>query len=190
MFSKALKFPTIILTLALGVSVLTTGCSNRGTSHQSLSTTNTQPSPTLPIARVPKSRSGKVLVRFKEFEFGKDWSADFEITNETNAPISYIGDTKYRFAYCTLGAKRESENIAIALREFCTLGNFASLQTLDAGQSVVLAAQRNEVRNLLYKNDSRSTVTAQIGFEVFVGNDSHRDMVWSDPVTFPSQDPR
>jgi hypothetical protein len=190
MFFKALKFPTIILTLALGVSVLTTGCSKRGTSHPSLSTTNTQPSSTLPIARVSTSRSGKVLVRFKEFEFGKDWSADFEITNETNAPISYIGDKTYRFAYCTLGAKLEKQNIAFTIRDFCTLGNFVSLQTLEPGQSMVLAAQKNEVHDLLYKNDLSSTVTAQIGFEIFVGNDRHRETVWSEQITFPNQEPR
>lgn len=134
-------------------------------------------------------RSGKVLVRFKGFEFGKDWSADFEITNSSNEPVFYVGSKdKYRFAYCTLAAKRENENIAFTIRDFCTLGNLVSLQTLDPGQSIVLAAPKYEIRDLLYKNDAASTVTAQIGFEVFGGNDRHRDMVWSEQITFPNQD--
>jgi len=135
-------------------------------------------------------RSGQVLIRFKEFEFGKDWAADFEITNDTNGPISYVGDKTYRFAYCTLAAKLENENIAFTIRDFCTLGNLVLLQTLEPGQSVVLAAEKNEIHNLLYKNDLSSPVTAQIGFEVFVGNDRHREMLWSEQITFPNQEPR
>ena len=168
----------VVLPLSLGVLVLSSGCAMRRTS-------SSQPVPT---TNVSTERSGKVLVRFKEFEFGKDWSADFEITNSSNEPVSYVGKDKYRFAYCTLAAKRQNENIAFTIREFCTLGNLVSLQTLDPGQSTVLAAEKYEIRDLLYKNDLSSTVTAEIGFEVFVGNDRHRDMVWSEPITFPNQD--
>src|SRR5580765_1393863 len=176
---------TLILALTFGILVLLAGCaSQRTSSSQSVAATNTGGS-TLPATTMPASGSGKVLIRFKEFEFGKDWAADFEITNDTNGPISYIGDKTYRFAYCTLGAKLEKRNIAFTIRDFCNLGNFVSLQTLEPGQSMVLAAQKKEVHDLLYKNDLSSTVTAQIGFEIFVGNDRHRETVWSEQITFP-----
>lgn len=176
MVSQALKLAVALFLLT--VSVLLAGCTARtAPSPQSAATTN-----------IVTPRSGKVLIRFKQFEFGKDWAADFEITNDTNGPISYVGNKTNSDAYCTLAAKLENQNIAFTIRDFCTLGNLVSLQTLDSGQSMVLAAQKNEIQNLLYKNDLSSTVTAQIGFEVFVGNDRHREMVWSEQITFPNQD--
>ena len=89
-----------------------------------------------------------------------------------------------------MAAKLEKQDIAFTIRDFCTLGNLVSLQTLEPGQSIVLAAQKNEIQTLLYKNDLSSTVTAQIGFEVFVGTDRHREMVWTEQITFPNQEPR
>jgi len=133
-----------------------------------------------------------VLVRFKEFEFGKDWAADFEITNDTAQPLIYVGHTnKDRFTYCTLAAKRQDnfENVGFKVRDACVLGTLVSLQTLQPGQSVVLAARKNEIQDLLRVTDT-SSVATQIGFEVFVGDDRHRDVVWSEPITFPNGDPR
>jgi hypothetical protein len=134
-----------------------------------------------------------VLVRFKEFEFGKEWSADFEIINDTTGPVLYVGhDSKDRFTYCTLAAKRQEVNTeipAVTVREPCVMGMLTSLQRLEPGQYAVLAAGENEIRDLLHNNMS-FPLTAQIGFEVFVGNDRHRDIVWSDQVTFPNQEPR
>ena len=176
--SQTFRFAVVLFLMTL--LVLLAGCTARKAS--SPATTNVAASP-----------SGKVLIHFKEFEFGKDWSADFEVTNDTNEPISYVGDKTYRFAYCTLAAKRTDhpfENAAFTLRNFCTLGNRVSLQTLAPGQSIVLAAEKAEIRDLLYKNDASATVAAQIGFEVFVGNDRHRDMVWTEQISFPNEDPR
>jgi len=143
---------------------------------------------------VSTERSGKVLVRFKEFEFGKDWAADFEIINDTTGPVLYVGhNNKDRFTYCTLAARRQDSNTempAVTVRDLCILGTLVSLQTLEPGQSAVLAARKNEIRDLLRVNDTTSPVTAQIGFEVFVGNDRRRDIVWSEQITFPNQEPR
>ncbi len=194
MLSKGLRFPIIILTLTLGVSVLTTGCGNRGTSsHQSVLTTNTEGSSTLPTANASTTRSGNVLIRFKEFEFRKDWAADFEIINDTTTPVYFVGDNTDGSRYCTLAARRQdndSEIPAVIVRNFCVLGNRVALQTLQPGQSAVLAANKNEIRDLLHIKDLSSTVAAEIGFEVFVASDRHRHIVWSDQVTFPNQDPR
>src|SRR5256885_10134680 len=177
MLSQARRLSAMLF---LTVSILSVGCVARKAASPQIATTT----------QMVTAQSGKVLVRFKAFEFGKDWAADFEITNDTNGPISYVGDKTYRFAYCTLAAKLENKNIAFTIRDFCTLENLVSLQTLEPGQSIVLAAEKNEIHNLRYKNELSSTVTAQIGFEVFVGNDRHREMVWTEQITFPNQEPR
>jgi hypothetical protein len=134
-----------------------------------------------------------VLIRFKEFEFGKDWAAAFEIINDTTGPVLYVGhNNKDRFTYCTLAAKRQDSNgevSAVTVREICGLGTLVTLQTLQPGQSMVLAARKNEIRDLLHVTDA-STVAAQIGFEVFVGDDRRREIVWSEQITFPNGNPR
>jgi hypothetical protein len=131
-------------------------------------------------------------MHFKEFEFGKDWAADFEITNDTTQAPVYVGHSnKDRFTYCTLAAKRQDkyENIGFSVRDACVFGPLVSLQTLEPGQSVTLAARKNEVRDLLHITDA-SPVAAQIGFEVFVGDDRHREIAWSEQIAFPNGDPR
>jgi len=137
-------------------------------------------------------RSGNVLINFKEFEFGKDWAADFEIINDTKGPVLYFGhNNKDRFTYCTLAARRQDNNpemTAVTVRDLCVLGTLVSLQTLEPGQSAVLAARKTEIQDLLHLRDRSSPVTAQIGFEVFVGNDRRREIVWSEQITFPNQE--
>src|SRR5438105_7249193 len=118
-----------IFLLTLGVSLLSAGCAMRRTSSsQSVPTTN-----------MATERSGKVLIRFKEFEFGKDWAADFEIINDSTGPVLYVGhNNKDRFTYCTLAARRQDNNAempAVTVRDICVLGTLVSLQTLEPGQS-------------------------------------------------------
>jgi hypothetical protein len=191
-----LKSLSIILLLALGVSVLSAGCAARkASSPQTVPTTNVAPERVTAVSRTSTAteRSGKVLIRFKEFEFGKDWAADFEIINDTTGPVLYVGhNNKDRFTYCTLAARRQDNNTempAVTVRDLCILGTLVSLQKLEPGQSAVLAARKNEIRDLLHITDA-STVGAQVGFEVFVGDDRRREMVWSEQITFPNGDPR
>lgn len=137
------------------------------------------------------TRSGNVLVRFKEFEFGKDWNADFEITNGTSRPAYYVGSNgKYRFAYCTLAAKRQEQflNVSFKIRDICYESTILGLQLLQPGESLILAVEKQDVRDLLHTTDANSEIKAQIGFEFFLGDDSHREILWSDEVTFPRSD--
>jgi len=178
----SVKSLILILLVSLGVAFLSTGCNYRRRSS----------SQSIPVTNIAAARSGKVLIRFKEFEFGKDWAADFEITNDTMQPLTYVGhNNKDRFTYCTLAAKRQEkyDNVAFTVRDACVLGTLVSLQTLEPGQSVVLAARKNEIQDMLHVNDA-SSVATQIGFEAFVGDDRHREIVWSDPITFPNADAR
>ena len=140
-----------------------------------------------------RPRSGKILIRFTEFEFGKDWSADFEITNDTTQPVFYVGSKdKHRFDYCTLAARHRDQydNISFKIRDICYESTFLALQTLQPGDSLVLAAEKQEVRDLLHARDANSEIKAQIGFEVFVGEGKRREVLWSDEVAFPNSERR
>jgi hypothetical protein len=176
----------ILLLGVIGVSILWA----RGTFHVFSSRSSDAPSSNAALQSAAV-HSGKVLIRLKEFEFGKDWNADFEITNDTAQPVFYVGSKdKYRFAYCTLAAKHQEQyqNIAFKIRDICYESTFLALQSLQPGESVILAVEKHDVQELLHPTDANSEVKAQIGFEVFVGEGKRREILWSDEVTFPKSD--
>ena len=70
------------------------------------------------------------------------------------------------------------------------MSRFLALQTLQPGESLVLAAEKQEVRDLLHARDANSEIKAQIGFEVFVGEGKRREVLWSDEVAFPNSERR
>jgi hypothetical protein len=146
-------------------------------------------------------RSGKVVINFRNFEYGKEWNANFEIINETTQPIFYIGSPrKGAFDYCTLGVRHEEpfpanhdgkiDNLTFRVSYGCYYGTSMALQTLNPGESIVLAADDHRVRDMLGIKEPNKETTAQIGFEVFVGEDKRREILWSEEITFPADPSR
>lgn len=136
----------------------------------------------------PKGKSGQVLVDFKDFEYGKGWVANFEVINETTRPIFYVGrNDRYKFDYCTLAVRHieKVENLAFKIRDLCYFGTNLTLQKLEPGENVILAVDEYEVRSLRHINDAKLATTAQVGFEVFVGDEKRREISWSQEITFP-----
>jgi hypothetical protein len=140
-----------------------------------------------------QEKSGEVLLRFKNFEPAKGWIANFEIINETEQTVFYVGSKrKDKFDYCTLAVKRneETENLSFNTRDVCYYGKFITLQSLEPGESVVLSAWEYEVRSLLAISDKRIDTKTQIGFEVFTGEDKRREILWSEEIKFPRDEHR
>lgn len=147
-------------------------------------------------SRVVREKSGKVLVRFREFEYRKDWVANFEISNETEKPIFYIGSkSKHSFDYCTLAVKHEEsfpanpdgkiDNLSLRTRYICYAEKFMSLQKVESGESLTLSADEYEVRDQLGIKDPKQKTVAQVGFEFFTGEEKRREILWSEEITFP-----
>lgn len=182
-----LRLTLIILLLSLvGISILWARGAFQGFSSQLSNARRSNAAQQLDAVR-----SGKVLIRLKEFEFGKDWNADFEITNDTTQPVFYVGSTdKYRFAYCTLAAKNQEQDqhISFKIRDICYESTFLALQSLQSGGSLILAVEKQDVRELLHQTNANSEIKAQVGFEVFLGEGKRREILWSDEVTFPKSD--
>lgn len=192
-----LKLSIGFLALVIGVAVVWTS----GIFQLLLPTL--PPNSSLPAVEIPtannsdREKSGKVLVNFKGFEYRKSWVANFEITNETTQPIFYVG-SKHKadsLHYCTLAVKHEEpfpanhdgkiDNLNIRITDVCHYNSFFSLQTLRPGESIVLAAEDYTVRDMLHIKDSKQETKAQIGFEFFVGEEKHREILWSEEITFP-----
>lgn len=143
-----------------------------------------------------RERSGKVIINFRNFEYGKEWNANFEIINETAQPIFYVGSKrKDKFDYCILGVRHvepfpanpdgKIENLSFRVRDSCYYGTFLALQILKPGESIVLAAEDHEVRDMLAIKDTEQRTTAEIGFEVFTGDEKRREILWSEEIMFP-----
>jgi hypothetical protein len=190
-----LKFTVGLLALAAGISLVWASGIFQilfpRTTNPALPATDT--SITQPFNR---EKSGKVLVRFKEFEYGKGWLAAFEIINDTTQPIFYVGSKrKDKFDYCTLAVKHEEpfpanhdgkiDNLSFDIRSNCYYSTGMFLQTLKSGESVTLTAWEHEVRSLGHINDAKLDTKAQIGFEFFTGEEKRREVVWSEEITFP-----
>jgi hypothetical protein len=189
----------LILKVAVGFSTLATGIAVVWASGIALVSSPSPANLSLPVSETPATRqlirgnSGKVPVHFKGFEYGKGWLADFEIINETAHPIYYVGSKrKYKFDYCTLAAKHKEkyENLSFDIRSSCRHSTGMFLQSLQPGESLVLAVWEHEVRQLLHITDAKLDTKAQIGFEFFTGEEKRREMLWSEETTFPYDDPR
>lgn len=149
-----------------------------------------------PVDQPVRAPSGKVVITFRDFEYGKEWNAKFQIINETTQPIFYVG-SKYRgaFDYCTLGVRHEEpfpanfdgkiDNLTFRVSHACYYGTSIALQRLNPGEIVVLAASDHTVRDMLAIKDPNRDTIAQIGFEVFVGEEKQREILWSEEITFP-----
>lgn len=144
----------------------------------------------------PSETSSKIVIRFKEFEYGKTWNANFEITNETTKPVYYVGSKrKDRFDYCTLAVKHEEpfpanhdgkiDNLSVEIRSGCYYSTGMFLQTLEPGESIVFGVWEDEVRTMRRITDAKSDTQAQIGFEIFTGEGKRREILWSEEITFP-----
>jgi hypothetical protein len=136
-------------------------------------------------------RSGKVQLYFKGFEPAKDWIADFEIVNDTEQPILYVGHTyKDKFGYCTLAARRFNpfKHLGNGSRSDCLDAPNVSLQTIEPGRSQKFSIFQYEVRDMLHLGATELKTNAQVGFEVFVGEGKRREMLWSDEIDFPNDE--
>jgi hypothetical protein len=165
---------------------------------QMLSPAPAKPSSSLPanttrVALSPTNEeSGKIILRFKGFELGKGWMANFEIVNYTAKPITYIGfKSKGIFDFCTLAAQHDSiyEPTGVKVHHSgnttkvnCRESTAVILQTLEPGESVLFSVFKHEVQDLVDLKDLKS---AQIGFEFFVGDEKRREMLWSEEIAFP-----
>lgn len=191
----SLKFAVGFLALVIGIAVVWVSGVYKVliSTPVNLSTSTTETSAQQQPIR---GKSGKVLIHSKEFEYGKGWNANFEIVNETPQPIFYVGSKrKDKFDYCTLAVKHEEpfpanhdgiiDNLSLNIRDSCYYSTGMFLQTLEPGDSIILAVWENEVRNLRHITDAQSDTKAQIGFEFFVGADKRREIVWSEEITFP-----
>ena len=152
-----------------------------------------QPSPLSVATQSPiAEKSGKVLLRFKNFEYGKTWNANFELINDTTQPIIYVG-RKFQDAtdYCTIAVRYEDSSApndrrsGIKVMDACYYGTRFSLQTLDSGERIGLSADEYNVREMLGLKEKKLDTIAQIGFEIFIGEGKQREIVWSDEITFP-----
>jgi len=193
----SLKFVVGFLALVIGISIVWAS----GIIQMLAPATEKDASPSVANeslkAAPPKTdESDKLILRFKGFELYKGWVAKFEITNYTAKPITYIGfKSKQEFDFCTLAAQREeiwepSGNKAHAsgttIKDHCRFSTAVILQTIEPGERVIFSVFKNEVQDLVnlrekYKN-------AQIGFEFFVGDEKHREMLWSEDITFPEDE--
>jgi hypothetical protein len=136
-------------------------------------------------------RSGKVQLHFTGFEPAKDWIADFEIVNDTEQPIIYIGyPYNDKFSYCTLAVRRFNpfKHSGHKTRDNCLDAPSVSLQTIEPGRSLKFSIFQYEVRELLHLGAAEQKVNAQVGFEVFVGEGKRREMLWSEEITFPNDE--
>jgi hypothetical protein len=188
-----LKFTVGLLALVFGISVVWTS----GIYHRFFPSPGDTASTQIdPAQRSAGERSGKVLIRLRNFEYGKDWIAYFEIINDTEQPIFYVGSKdRYALAYCTLGVKHEEpfpanhdgkiDNLAFKVTDACYYGQLLSLQTIQPGESFVLAVDDYVVREMLNIKDPKQETKAQVGFEIFAGEDRHREILWSEEITFP-----
>lgn len=148
----------------------------------------------LPVEKAFESaseKSGKVLLHFKGFEYGKEWNARFEIVNDSGHPFLYVGSNRRGSDdYCTLAAKRQEQftQMSFRVRDGCYHGTADRLQTVRPGESIIRSVGEHEVRGMLRMEDgtlSPPEITAQIGFEVFIGDENRREILWSDQITFP-----
>jgi hypothetical protein len=188
-----LKVTVGLLALAFGISVVWTS----GMYHSFFPAAGDSISTEIVSARQSaEERSGKVLIRLRNFEYGKDWIAYFEILNDTEQPIFYVGSKdRYALAYCTLGVKHEEpfpanhdgkiNNLTFKVADACYHGQLLSLQTIQPGESFVLAVDDYVVRDMLNINDPKQETKAQVGFEIFAGEDRRREILWSEEITFP-----
>lgn len=140
-----------------------------------------------------REKSGKVLIRFKEFEYRKSWVAVFEIFNDSEHPVLYVGSKdKYESDYCTLAVrhKEKFENLSLEIRSRCYYPPVMGLQTLESGESRIFSVEDYEVRDALYLKDKSLETRAQIGFEFFVSEEKRREILWSEEITFPYDEHR
>ena len=79
----------------------------------------------VPIAEIPVSgiKSGKIIVRFKEFYYGKMWSAYFEVINDTSNPVFYVGSKR--------GDSNSSDFCALAIRKKEDADSFSPFNMLN-----------------------------------------------------------
>lgn len=148
-----------------------------------------------------REKFGKILIHHKGFEYGKGWIANFEIINDTAQPIFYVGSKRRdKFDYCTLVVKHEEpfpanqdgkiDNLSFDVRDACYYGKFLSLQTIESGESLILSVNEHEVRSLRHIKDKKQETVAQIGFELFVGEEKRREILWSGEIVFPFDEHR
>jgi hypothetical protein len=127
-------------------------------------------------------------LRFKEFQQAKDLLAVFELTNKTRGPILYeaysFTDNIDTTHFCQLAAK-QSDLVRERTVSDCRYANNIALVALDPGATVSFAAPKWEIKETLNLPSDASEIAAQIGFEIFVGDQRRKQIVWSDTIVFP-----
>src|SRR5687768_2170642 len=106
----------LVILIALTLGLL--GCSSHSEPANSSAETPTSP-------RV--ARSNSVLIQFKGFEYWKTWVGIFEIINDTDRPIIYVGsDRKGSQDYCTLAVRQKDlDNTTFRVSYGCYFGSWA-----------------------------------------------------------------
>lgn len=192
----SLKFLAGLLTLIVGVFVVWAGGIVQMLFPQDTQTPISAKVNEKVLASPPANgESGKIVLRFKGFELGKDWIANFEIVNFTAKPITYVGfESKGIFDFCTLAAQRDSifeptgvkvSHSGTKTKYNCVHSTAVILQTLQPNETVVFSVFKHEVQDLV---NIRELKSAHIGFEFFVGDEKRRTMLWSDEITYPEDE--
>jgi hypothetical protein len=138
-----------------------------------------------------RAKSGKILVSFKKFHYGKGWFAYFEIINDTPESVFYVGSKRQNANYadyCTLSVrpKEEANNFfPFKVLNQCHYSKVDRLQALESGKSIIFDVYEQDIRNLLNLKDANVETRAQFGFEFFVGAEKDREILWSEEITFP-----
>ena len=122
--------------------------------------------------------SEKIEIRFKRiYDDEGSGVADFEVINGTWEPIRYMGWNKNR--YCEISFK-SGEKLYTANECGCVAGY--ELQTLEAGETALFTVSEAYLRRRF--KIKAQTIKADFGFEVMVGADKRKKMLWTEEVTF------
>jgi hypothetical protein len=126
-----------------------------------------------------QSNPGKVEIHFKRFyRYEGSDVAEFELTNGTSEPISYMGYN--RNSYCEITFKSAEKLNTV---NQCTCGTDLGLQTLPAGETALYTV--TDVVARYHLNLKKQKITASFGFEVMVGAEKRREILWTEEITFP-----
>ncbi len=146
------------------------------------------PKNTAPVPTPTVGSSGQVKLHFKGFQQAKDLLAVFELTNETHSPILYeaysFTNNVEKTNFCQLAAK-QTDLVKQRTVSDCRYASNIALVTLDPGATVSFAAPKWETKETLNLPNDAPEIATKVGFEIFVGDQRRKQIVWSDTIVFP-----
>ena len=184
-----LKFAVGILAVVIGITIVWAS----GIFQNLFSSTANSPASIAEIfstQQIPSEKSGRIIVRFKEFHYGKWWFAYFEVINDTPNSIFYVGSSRGNAPadYCSLSVRQKEQSDSFApfkVLNKCHYSKVDKLQTLKSGESVIFQVNEDDIRDLLNIKGTKAETRAQFGFEFFVEEEKLREILWSEEITFP-----